>query len=95
MKSARKQRTDADSYLRRRYGLTIEEKERILISQNNLCVIGNHPFKDKRDMCIDHDHKTGKIRQILCANHNWACGFLHDSPKEAIELAQYLIKWGK
>jgi hypothetical protein len=41
-------------------------------------------------MTVDHDHKTMKIRGLLCNNHNRALGLCHDSPTELLALVKYL-----
>ena len=59
------------SYLKRTYNVTLEEYEKKLKQQNNCCAICNrHQSKFKRKLAIDHDHKTGKVRDLLCAGCN-------------------------
>ena len=59
------------SYLKRTYNVTLEEYEKKLKEQNNCCAICNrHQSKFKRKLAIDHDHKTGKVRDLLCAGCN-------------------------
>lgn len=73
--------------LKRLYGITIEEYEQMLISQNNVCKICCS--SDHRKLCVDHCHKTGKIRGLLCNKCNQAIGLLKDS----IELLQRTIDY--
>ena len=61
----------------REYGLTEEEYNNMILSQNNLCAICNNPSKNKA-LAIDHNHKTGKVRGLLCMNCNTGIGFLKD-----------------
>lgn len=59
------------SYLKRAYNVTLEEYEKKLKEQNYCCAICNrHQSKFKRKLAIDHDHKTGKVRDLLCAGCN-------------------------
>ena len=59
------------SYLKRLYNISLEEYEKKLKEQNNCCAICNrHQSKFKRKLAIDHDHKTGKVRDLLCAGCN-------------------------
>ena len=44
----------------------------------------------KETLCIDHNHDTGKIRGLLCANCNRAIGLLQDDPTILIKAAEYL-----
>jgi len=62
--------------LKSRYGITVEDYNRIIEQQHGVCAIcGKPPLigkrtkgKDKQPprLCIDHDHATGKIRGLLC-----------------------------
>ena len=42
--------------------------------------------------CLDHDHRTGKIRAFLCPACNKAIGFAGDDPDRLTQLAHYLRK---
>lgn len=55
--------------LRRKYGLTPEQYQEMLDSQNGVCAICETPPTDKR-LAVDHDHDTGAIRGLLCKNCN-------------------------
>jgi hypothetical protein len=74
----------------------------MFVSQGGLCAICGKPEskKDKRTgkikrLCVDHNHSTGQVRQLLCAQHNLAIGNIQEDPKIAIKLAEYLIQWSK
>jgi hypothetical protein len=43
---------------------------------------------------VDHDHKTGKVRGILCHKCNIALGLIGDDPARARALANYLEREG-
>jgi Autographiviridae endonuclease VII len=54
-----------------RYKITLPEYEKLLADQKGLCAIcGKSNPSDKREMAIDHDHVTGKVRGILCYGCN-------------------------
>jgi hypothetical protein len=42
--------------------------------QRGLCLICK--CKDSRALCLDHDHKTKKLRGLLCGRCNFFVGFL-------------------
>ena len=44
------------------------------------------------NLCIDHDHITGKVRGILCSKCNSALGLLGDSKEVILKLASYIEK---
>jgi hypothetical protein len=46
--------------------------------------------KSSESCHIDHDHKTGKVRGLLCRSCNLALGFTKDSPKILQRLIGYL-----
>lgn len=48
----------------RRYGLTKEQVDWMNVEQGGQCAICFRDISEKP--CIDHDHKTGKVRRLLC-----------------------------
>lgn len=81
------------SRLKIKFGLTLEDYESILDMQNYRCAICETHQKDlKKDLAVDHCHKTGKIRGLLCGNCNRAAGLLKDKVGNAERLVFYLIK---
>lgn len=60
------------------YNITEEEYNAMLKEQNGVCAIcGKEDVRGKR-LSIDHDHKTGKVRGLLCGNCNLGLGALGD-----------------
>lgn len=57
-----------DAYLRATYGITLAEYNVILAYQNGVCAVCGRPPK-KQSLHVDHNHKTGKVRGLLC----WTC----------------------
>jgi len=53
-----------------KYGINQEIYTRMKIEQDNKCAICGNKFKEKRDCSVDHDHKTGKVRALLCSKCN-------------------------
>src|SRR5271165_1611123 len=58
-----------DSRLRREYGITLKEYNRILEWQVGVCYICN-VAPTKTSLAVDHCHATGKIRGLLCMTCN-------------------------
>ena len=62
-----------DYYLRKNYGLTLAQYDKLLASQDGRCVLCNHVQTGKR-LSVDHDHITGRIRGLLCITCNTDIG---------------------
>ena len=83
-----------DYHLRRVYGITIDEYEKISGNQNGKCAICNDKPKT-RPLCVDHNHKSKKIRGLLCDPCNTALGKFKDSAYLLKEAIKYLEKMDK
>lgn len=71
------------------YGITLEQYNQILLKQGSVCAICGGLNKNRR-LCIDHDHKTGKVRGILCDNCNKGLGNFLDTPTLLLKAVKYL-----
>lgn len=80
-----------DALIRRKYGITLEQYNKLLISQDNGCAIcGRAEEPDGRRLAIDHDHATGNVRGILCNNCNNGLGSFSDNIEQIIKAIDYL-----
>ena len=82
--------------LKRKYGITPEDYERMLSFQNKCCAIclTSDPSKAAPHgksvyFCVDHDHSTGAIRGLLCFQCNLAIGML-ETTANTDRAARYL-----
>ncbi len=65
--------------LKRRFGISRLDYESMLASQEGRCAIcGSSDPRIGNCFCVDHDHKTGKIRGLLCRHCNSLIGFARD-----------------
>lgn len=85
----------ADKHLQRKYGITIHDYGKMLIAQNGKCAICGSEDAGSRDgknkaFAVDHDHKTGKLRGLLCEACNQGIGKLKDDPNILRKAADYL-----
>ncbi|MFB7867311.1 endonuclease VII domain-containing protein [Streptomyces sp. NPDC056069] len=80
------------SYLKRRYGITLEEADALLADQNGKCAICGAAEGDSRGfrMHIDHDHSTGAVRGVLCNLCNAGLGNFRDKPELLLKAITYL-----
>ena len=70
-----------------------EEYEKLFIKQNGCCsVCGLHQDNFNKALSVDHDHKTNKVRGLLCYNCNLALGHVSDSKEILLKLIKYLEK---
>lgn len=75
--------------LQRLYGLTVEQHAEILKAQDGKCKICNELPKTK-SLFVDHCHKTGKVRGLLCVYCNSLLGMAKDSPTILQNAINYL-----
>ena len=82
------------SRLRAKYGMSAEEFDGLLESQGGRCAICPAEVGDKRGLplYVDHCHRTGAIRGLLCADCNFGIGKFHDDPALLIRAAEYLTE---
>ena len=78
--------------LKTKYGLSITEFDNLLLSQDNRCAICKEPLdlQNPKNVNIDHNHLTGKVRGILCLKCNVAIGLLRDNPEYVYNAYKYL-----
>ena len=81
-------------HLRRNYDISLEEYEEMLSIQGSKCAVcktekagGKHNV-----FCVDHDHVTGKVRELLCKDCNIVLGIINDSPEHLGRLMAYILK---
>ena len=81
--------------LKNKYGMTPEDYDRIFSAQKGKCAIclTDDYLKKNRHYNIDHDHKTGKVRGLLCNKCNQNIGIIEDNIKYNLErIIKYLKK---
>lgn len=84
--------------LKRDHGITLEEFNKMKEEQNNVCYICGQPETKKnrekiKELAVDHNHKTGKIRKLLCYNCNVGLGYSKENPYILINMVKYLLKY--
>lgn len=80
------------------YGVSLEDIKQIYKIQNELCAIcGGKQIKGTNawgvDLHIDHNHKNGKVRGLLCRNCNTGIGLFDDNPELLLKAIKYLEKY--
>jgi DNA repair exonuclease SbcCD ATPase subunit len=75
------------------YGITNRDYEEMLENQGFCCDgCGTHQNELDKKLNVDHDHKTGTIRGLLCGNCNRALGLVKDNVETLVKLKKYLEK---
>lgn len=82
---------DIGYWLAREYGLTYEFFCKMFQKQDGKCKICGLPQLEKR-LAIDHDHKTGKIRGLLCDKCNRGLGHFNDDTNLMKLAIDYLVE---
>src|ERR1035437_9080288 len=70
----RDEHRDEPAHLMRKYGITVKRKEEMYVEQKGICLVCDQPLKGvhDRDTCVDHCHKTKKVRGLI----HWYCNIL-------------------
>ncbi len=63
----------------KKFGLTGADFNRMLAEQGGVCAICRNVCKTGKRLAVDHDHATGRVRGLLCANCNTGLGKFGDS----------------
>lgn len=92
-KQWRKDNPDKDKnlYLRKRYGITLEDYSKMHREQNGVCAIcGLEEPYNGYSLAVDHCHKTHQVRGLLCSGCNRGIGLLKDSTHILQKAINYL-----
>ncbi len=86
-----------DFNLKQNYGISLEEYEAMVAAQDGKCAVcGRIPAGKHNQGClhVDHNHRTGKVRGLLCSQCNRGLGFFGDSSETLLRAATYLAEGG-
>jgi len=76
--------------LKRVYGITQDQFNEMLSAQGGLCKICRNEFNEMLRPCVDHCHKTGRVRGLLCRKCNLILGQIEKNNIEIALISQYL-----
>lgn len=79
---------DFGTSLIRKYGLSLIDWDEMVLSQGGVCAICSQPSK----LCVDHDHRTEKVRGLICQKCNRSLGGFNDSEQVIASALEYLHK---
>ena len=72
------------------YGITLTEYDDRLKGQSGVCKICGGVNPDGMRLSVDHDHKTGKVRGLLCSSCNSGLARFGDNIERLLKAAIYL-----
>ena len=83
--------------LMQNYNITEEEYDQMLEAQSGRCAIckTDTPTGKWKAFAVDHDHKTGLVRALLCNECNRGIGLLKDSAELLQKAANYIASHDK
>jgi len=84
-------------YIEKNHGVSREWYLAQLEKQGNKCACCGRDFSKlkSKEIHVDHDHRTGKVRGIICMKCNFALGDVNDSIERIQKVIDYLKKHGK
>lgn len=80
----------ANKQLIANYGITLEQYNELLAKQKGICAICKEPSPNGKRLCVDHCHKTGKVRGLLCDICNKGVGHFRDNSEYLRAAINYL-----
>ncbi len=82
-----------NSILKYEYGITLDQYNEMFKAQEGKCAIcKRHQNELTRTLCVDHDHKTNKVRALLCVTCNTDISVVENRLEE---MTNYLNKYRK
>ena len=81
--------------LKRKYGISLDQYSGMCAAQNDLCAVCERPeatwINGKiKSLAVDHDHRTGKIRGLLCYSCNTTLGKVNEDVQILKNMINYL-----
>ena len=85
--------------LKYNYGITVQQYEEMFVAQGGVCLVCGQPetvlnghTKEVQSLHVDHCHKTGRVRGLLCQACNTAFGAMKEDPERIRLLLAYALK---
>lgn len=71
-------------------GCTPELYAKLVEKQHGLCAICKGKNKTQRQLAVDHDHRTGAVRGLLCQRCNLVLGCVQEDSQLLHKMEDYL-----
>jgi len=79
--------------LKHMYGITLDQYNQMLADQQDKCAICFRKRSKSRRLAVDHCHKTGKVRGLLCTRCNLAFGYVNENLDTILGMVDYARKY--
>ena len=80
-----------ENKLKTKYNLTLDKYNKMLSDQKNCCKgCGEHESNFTKGLFVDHNHKTNKVRSLLCTNCNTIIGLANEDTAKLDKLIEYI-----
>lgn len=80
-----------DQRLKREYGISLDDYNKLKEKQNNKCACCN----EEKFLVVDHCHTNGNVRELLCNRCNTVVGLCEESVDIVLHIREYIEKWTK
>ena len=78
------------THIKHKYGITLKQYDKMFEDQGGICKICSGVNINGRRLSIDHNHKTGKVRGLLCQRCNLELGFIEKHANDLERILKYL-----
>jgi hypothetical protein len=88
-----KKQSDRKVNLKRRYGIAQSEYDKMYNFQKGKCALCDAETIGRKgavNFCVDHNHKTGDVRGLLCHNCNVVLGKIKDNREWLSRALKYI-----
>jgi len=80
-----------NSIYKKKYNISLDDYNKLFINQYGQCLICKiHQSELSKALAVDHDHKTGEVRGLLCSKCNIMLGLVNDDTTILLNLIKYL-----
>jgi hypothetical protein len=90
------QRLVRNAGLKRSYGITNSDFDRMIIAQSGMCGLCGKPFDERKKSTgahVDHDHATNRLRSLIHNTCNLMLGCVDDDIDILKAAVEYLKSW--
>ena len=79
-----------DTGLRRKYGITLEQRDRMVNRQGGKCAV----CRKRKRLVVDHSHNSKRVRGLLCHSCNFYLGYINEQLTIVARIRKYLVTRG-